>query len=208
MKDNQKETRVFESRLEYRAGENGSGGKLSGLAVPFNVRSMLIDEDDTRFVEIIDPGAFEETINSNAEVMMLSSHEWDAPLARRSAGRLSLSVEADGIHFEATPPDTTRANDLTKDISAGNIRGMSFGFVATEDKWTEEGGELVRRVLKGELYEISPVVCPAYPDTAIASRSLKEFQKRERKIKQHNALRAARLRLLKTKLNINKGVIS
>ena len=183
--------------------EGGQGKTLSGLAIPYNSPSVLIDEDDAQFVEVILPGAFDETINdSAAEIMMLYSHDWEAPLARRSAGRLDIRSEQDGVYFTATPPDTTRTQDLVKDISAGNMQGVSFGFVATEDRWskTPEGVPL-REVVRGILYEISPVVNPAYPDTAIASRSLKLFQKRERKLdfKTSNALRAAKLRLLKAK---------
>ena len=183
--------------------EGGQGKTLSGLAIPYNSPSVLIDEDDAQFVEVILPGAFDETINdSAAEIMMLYSHDWEAPLARRSAGRLDIRSEQDGVYFTATPPDTTRTQDLVKDISAGNVQGVSFGFVATEDRWskTPEGVPL-REVVRGILYEISPVVNPAYPDTAIASRSLKLFQKRERNLdfKTSNALRAARLRLLKAK---------
>ena len=174
--------------------------------MPFESPSLLLDEDGAQFVELIAADAFDGTIDSGSEVMMLLSHEWDKPLARRTSGRLELSREADGIHFTATPPDTTLAQDLIKDIAAGNIRGMSFGFSASEDEWFERDGQLTRRVLKGVLYEISPVVNPAYPDTAIASRSLKNFRKRERaQIDVANSLRAARLKLLKAKQQLTKG---
>lgn len=195
-------------KVEARAAQDGKPARLSGLAVPFNSPSHLINEDDREFVEYIAPGAFDETLNDeSAEVMMLYSHEWSAPLARRSAGRLALNADASGIHFTATPPDTTRTQDLIKDIEAENVRGMSFGFSALEDRWfKDESGRLVREIVRAALYEISPVTAPAYPDTAIASRSLHEFQKRERKTKSHNALRAAKLRLLKAKSTNNKRI--
>lgn len=201
------ERRFLNTKLECREGKDGKPSQLTGLAVPFESPSLLLDEGGREFVEVIAADAFAETVDSDvAEVMMIFSHEWEAPLARRSAGRLALDMREDGIYFTATPPDTTRAQDLFKDIAAGNIRGMSFGFSATEDEWLDNGGQLMRRVLKGILYEISPVVCPAYPDTTIASRSLINFQKRERaEIGRENFMRLARLRLLKRKYNINKG---
>lgn len=195
------EKRFAKVSVRVAETEGGQGKTLSGLAIPYNSPSVLIDEEDTQFTEVILPGAFDDYVNNpEAEIMMLYSHDWESPLARRSAGRLSLSSESDGVHFTATPPDTTRAQDLVKDIEAGNVQGVSFGFTATEDRWsnTAEGLPL-REVVKGILYEISPVVNPAYPDTAIASRSLKLFQKRGRKEQTSNALRAARLRLLKAK---------
>lgn len=201
MPDNKIERRFTTGKIEVRAAGDGAPATLSGLAVPYNSPSHLINEDGREFIEYIIPGAFSSTLSDeSAEVMMLYSHEWSMPLARRGAGRLELSEDASGIHFTATPPDTTRTQDLIKDIGAGNVRGMSFGFSATEDRWYKAAdGTLAREIVKGILYEISPVVSPAYPDTAIASRSLKEFQKRERKPQTPNALRAAKLRLLKAK---------
>ena len=194
------ERRFLNAKLECREAKDGKPAQLAGLAVPFESPSLLLDEDGAQFVELIAADAFDGTLDSGAEVMMLFSHEWDKPLARRSSGRLELTREADGIHFAATPPETTLAQDLIKDIAAGNIQGMSFGFSAAEDEWFERDGKLTRRVLKGILYEISPVVNPAYPDTAIASRSLKDFRNRERaETDRENFMRLARLRLLKRK---------
>lgn len=199
------ERRFLKSKIECREAQEGNPAKLAGLAVPFESPSLLLDEDGAQFVELIAADAFDGTLDSGAEVMMLFSHEWDKPLARRSSGRLELTRAADGIHFEASPPDTTLARDLFKDVAAGNIQGMSFGFSATQDEWFERDGKLTRRVLKGILYEISPVVNPAYPDTAIASRSLKDFRKRERaETDRAMFMRSARLRLLKSKYNINE----
>jgi HK97 family phage prohead protease len=131
--------------------------------------------------------------------MFLYSHDWNAPLARRSAGRLNISKESDGIYFTANPADTTRTADLIKDIEAGNIQGNSFGFVVLEDEWSkDENGTNIRKILKGILYEISAVVNPAYPDTTIAKRSLSQFVERNKPKPNYNLLEA-RLRLLKLK---------
>ncbi len=138
--------------------------------------------------------------------MLLYSHDWNAPLARRSAGTLDLRKEADGIHFEATLTDTTRALDLVKDIKAGNIYGLSFGFVPLEDKWTRNANnELLKEVIRGVLLEISPVVNPAYVATTVESRSLVEFLKSENKA-DSDALSLAKFRFLNNKNNQKKGI--
>lgn len=150
------------------------------MAVPFDKPSVpLGDHDDAlHFIEYIDPAAFDDSINNNDDIMLLYSHEWDKPLARRSAGRLTIEKRADGIYYKATPPDTTIAQDLIKDIEAGNIVGNSFAFTVEQDEWTRRDDNVaVRRILKGKLYEISPVVSPAYPDTSIAKRSLDATRK-------------------------------
>lgn len=180
----------------------GGGREIAGLAIPFDKSSLPIGGD---FFEYIDRNAFDEQINGDAEIMLLYSHDWSAPLARRSAGRLRIEKRDDGIYYSATPPDTTRAQDLLKDIEAGNIQGNSFGFTVEKDEWTRDSETNIttRRILRGTLYEISPVVNPAYPDTTIAKRSLEEASKSAdaRGIE----FRKARLRLLQHKQPTNKG---
>ena len=163
------ERREILTKLNIR--ENADNKReIYGKAIPFDSPSLPIDGD---FIEYIAPDAFDESLNSDAEIMLLYAHEWSAPLARRSAGRLAIEKREDGIYFSATPPDTTRAQDLLKDIEAGNVKGNSFGFTVESDEWsTDENGRQIRRVLKGTLYEISAVVDPAYPDTTLANRSL------------------------------------
>lgn len=201
------ERRFFKCDLRVENKKDGEGKILYGIGVPYDMESRLIDEDHKEFVEYIRKGAFDDTLrDDSAEVMMLYSHDWDAPLARRTAGNLKLTDGERGINYEAFPPDTTRAQDLLKDIRAGNIQGTSFGFIAKEDNWyRDENGRLVREVLKGILYEISPVVSPAYTDTTIASRSCKKFRIKERYESKLsiNALKAARLRLLRAKSSVN-----
>lgn len=177
--------------------------EIYGKAIPFDSPSLPICGE---FTEFIAPDAFDESLDSDAEIMFLYSHDWGAPLARRSAGRLTLEKRADGIYFRATPPDTTRTQDLLKDIEAGNIKGNSFGFTVEADEWSsDENGRQIRRVLKGTLYEISAVVDPAYPDTTLAKRSLDMARKAQSKRKFKDTLRKAQLRLLRAKSNIKNN---
>lgn len=53
---------------------------------------------------------------------------------------------------------------------------MSFGFRATIDEWDETQDPPIRTVREAELYEISVVTSPAYPDTSVAVRSLESRQ--------------------------------
>lgn len=170
-----KEIRFFKNRISVRSAETGQAGRIiEGRAIPFDSPSLPIcEEEDFTFIEYINSDAFNRALeNPNAEVMFLYSHDWDSPLARRTAGRLTLEKREDGIYFKASPPDTTRAQDLIKDIEAGNIQGNSFGFCITKDRWFKnKDGINCREVLEAELLEISPVVMPAYPDTTLAKRS-------------------------------------
>lgn len=197
----QLETRNIVSKIALREAPQGGGPReIFGRAIPFDSPSLPIYDD---FIEYIAPDAFDESLADDWEVLLLNAHNWGEPLARRSAGRLTLEKRADGIYFAATPPDTTRTQDLFKDIDAGNVAGCSFGFTVRADEWTtNEEGLNVRRILKGDLYEISTVVNPAYPDTSVAKRSLEEAQASARKAAQSLSLRKARLRLLLAKSKI------
>lgn len=191
------ERREILTKLNIR--ENADNKReIYGKAIPFDSPSLPIDGD---FIEYIAPDAFDESIESNAEIMLLYAHDWSAPLARRSAGRLTLEKREDGIYFSATPPDTTRTQDLLKDIEAGNVKGNSFGFTVKKDEWeTDESGRTVRRILRGTLFEISAVVDPAYPDTTLAKRSLDASNAARNAAKMN--LRKAKLRLLQAKSKI------
>ena len=197
----QLETRNISAKIGVRAvSQDGASREIFGRAIPFDAPSLPIDDE---FVEYIASDAFDESLADDWEVLLLNAHNWGEPLARRSAGRLTLEKREDGIYFAAQPPDTTRTQDLLKDIDAGNVAGCSFGFIVRSDEWTKnEDGMNVRRILKGDLYEISTVVNPAYPDTSVAKRSLDAAQASARKAAESLNLRKAKLRLLQAKSKI------
>ena len=51
---------------------------------------------------------------------------------------------------------------------------MSFGFRTITDEWRHEDGEVVRELIEVELFDVSPVTFPAYPQTDIAARAFFE----------------------------------
>lgn len=197
----QLETRNIAAKIGVRAvSQDGESREIFGRAIPFDAPSVPIGGD---FIEYIAPDAFDDSLADDWEIMLLNAHNWGAPLARRSAGRLRLEKRDDGIYFAARPPETTRTQDLLKDIEAGNVAGCSFGFYVREDVWTtDDSGRQIRRILKGDLYEISTVVNPAYPDTSVAKRSLDASQASAREAAISLNLREAELRLLQAKSKI------
>lgn len=197
----QLETRNIAAKIGVRAvSQDGESREIFGRAIPFDAPSVPIGGD---FIEYIASDAFDDSLADGWEIMLLNAHNWGEPLARRSAGRLRLEKRDDGIYFAAQPPETTRTQDLLKDIEAGNVAGCSFGFFVREDAWTtDDSGRQIRRILKGDLYEISTVVNPAYPDTSVAKRSLDASQASAREAAISLNLREAELRLLQAKSKI------
>lgn len=136
---------------------------ISGYAIKFGTPS----KDLGGFVEVITPEALKEVDLSN--VILLHGHDYSKPLASVKAGTLKLEVDEIGLRFEATLQDTTYANDIYKNIQAGIIDSMSFGFEIGVESFDEnEDGVVTRSIEKVKaLREISIVTVPAYDESNV-----------------------------------------
>lgn len=166
------EKRVFvdcELRIE---GENSP--KIVGYAAKYNAWSV----DLGGFREIIRPGAFKRAVSEEQDVRALVDHDSSMILGRTKSGTLRMSEDAVGLRVEIDPPDTSIAKDVMESIRRGDIDGMSFGFVTRKDEWRNgKGGEMQRELIDVDLFDVSVVTYPAYPDTSVAMRSLEVYRK-------------------------------
>jgi len=161
-----KEMRVMGGKLEIR--EAGDNKKIVGYAAVFN----SLSEDLGGFREKINPGAFRAAIKKS-DTVALFNHDSNIVLGRTSAGTLELKEDKTGLFMEIDPPDTQAARDLMVSIERGDIKQQSFGFIVKNDSWETIDGEEIRTIGEvEELYDVSPVTYPAYPDTSVALRSL------------------------------------
>lgn len=157
-----------------RSNEADEPPKITGYAAVFNK-----DSDDLGgFIERIKPGAFKKALPAS-DTRALFNHDTNYPLGRVSAGTLRLKEDKDGLFMEIDPPDTQYARDLMVSIERGDVREQSFGFTVVSDTWEDIDKDVARRTINevGELFDVSPVVFPAYPDTDVAVRSLEEKKK-------------------------------
>ena len=108
--------------------------KLSGYAIVWNTPS----KDLGGFKEVVSPNALKGVDLSN--VLMLNDHDYTKVLASVKAGTLKLTPDDKGLHFEATLPDTTTANDVFANVQAGNLDSCSFSFDVDDgaDKWDRD----------------------------------------------------------------------
>lgn len=165
----QLEVRNF--RLEQRSADEG---KITGYAAPFN----SLSEEMFGFYERIAPGAFSTSLaSSDHDIVGLWSHDMTKPLASRDAGTLTLSEDDRGLKFEMTPNKTSWAADALEAVRSGTVSNMSIGFAVRDSKWETLNGKEVRTLTDIDLYEISPVVFPAYTATAAHVRSLADIWK-------------------------------
>jgi HK97 family phage prohead protease len=163
------ERRYF-TATELRASA-GQTPRLAGHAAVFN----QLSDDLGGYREKILPGAFAETIK-DGDVRALWNHDANFVLARTKSGTLKLKEDNTGLAIDAELPDTQFARDLIKTIERGDVDQMSFGFRVLPDgqNWRMEDGGLVRELRKVELFDVSPVTYPAYPQTDVGVRALAE----------------------------------
>jgi len=155
-------------KVEMRV-DDGDEPKIRGHAAVFNKLSVPL----MGFREKISPGAFKKSIE-DSDIRALWNHNPDYVLARNKSGTLILEEDKKGLAIEISPPDTQWARDLMETIKRGDVDQMSFAFQVTKDSWDESGKESVRTLEEVELFDVSPVTYPAYPQTDVKVRSFLE----------------------------------
>lgn len=159
--------------------------KIYGRAVVYDVESDVLGG---WFTEVIRPGALTDALRKS-DVRCLFNHDPNHVLGRTKSGTLRLIDTAQGLDIECDPPETQTARDLLELLGRKDVDQMSFAFTILEDRWTfsrDPGKPDFREILKiEELYDVSPVTYPAYPQTEVWARTSQENQQ---------VLRAARMR--------------
>lgn len=169
--------------IELRAAEGeGKPRKFSGYAALYNSRSANLGSPERPFIEIIAPGAFDGVLKQ--DVRALFNHNPDHVLgrSREAGGTVRLFSDERGLGFEIDVPDTQLGRDLATSVERGDIDQNSFAFRVAKDgdKWVEENGVITRTIKRvAELFDVSLVTYPAYPDTSVAVRSLDEFLRQQ-----------------------------
>lgn len=137
-----------------------------------------LSEDLGGFREQIAPGAFKTAIETD-DVRALFNHDANFILGRNRAKTLRLSEDARGLAIEIDAPDTQTIRDLVlAPIERGDVTQMSFGFAVRpngQDWAKNDDGHTVRTLKNVRLFDVSPVVFPAYPQTDVAVRELRAW---------------------------------
>ena len=169
------ERRIYAT--EFRAvKEDGQPTKLEGYAAVFDQPS----EDLGGFTEVIKPGAFSRTLKEGCDVRALFNHDPSMVLGRTKdggkTGTLRLSEDETGLRFSVDMPDTQVARDLMTLVERGDISQCSFGFSVREQNWNsskDADGDTreIREIMDCDLFDVSAVTYPAYPQTSVEARS-------------------------------------
>lgn len=164
------EVRSLNEVVEQRAydGEIKAAAEsrtVEGYASVFNSMS-----EDLGFREIILPGAFSDVLDN--DVRALYNHDSNYLLARTTSGTLELKEDEKGLYYRFEMPNTSYGNDMLELFRRGDLTQSSFGFTVEKDSWRMKDGQQVRYIERvGSLFDVSPVVYPAYSQASSGLRS-------------------------------------
>lgn len=161
------ERRALAGAGRVRAERQGGGAvRLVGHAAVFDSPADL-----GAFIEIVRPGAFADSLRTYG-VAGLVNHNLDLLLGHTRSGTLRLREDSVGLRMELEPPPSALARHWILAIERGDVRGASFSFEVERDqdeRWTlGPNGVPVRELLRVRLFDVGPVVEPAYPTTSVA----------------------------------------
>ena len=168
------EKRAFPFEMRMETAEDST--RVIGAGAVYNKRS----QDLGGFFEIIREGAFKRSLESGREVKSFFNHDPNQVLGTtESDPPLTITDDKRGLLYDVEIPDTSYGRDLKENLKRKNVKGSSFQFRTIEDNWYKtDAGETIRELISAELFEIGPVVDPAYLPSTSELRTL-QAQKEE-----------------------------
>ena len=161
--------------------ETRSDGRpaIRGLGIVYN----RLSQDLGGFRERIMPGAFDKILGrqrGRVDLVSYFNHDPNMMLGRESAGTLEVTSDGVGVRYVVTPP-STRA-DVLELVGRKDVKGSSFAFQVSRDgeAWTSDPQGPIREIREAAgLFEMGPVVSPAYVQTsaAVGLRSLEAWRR-------------------------------
>lgn len=162
-------------RGEIRAETDGKK-YIEGYFSVFNSRTELWPG----VFEEVAPEAFNETLSN--DIRVLTNHDTTLVLGRNKAGTADLKVDSRGLwtRVEINENDLDATN-LHARVLRGDVDQCSFGFnILDEEISYLDNGDVLIRLKKIDLHEVSICTFPAYPDTSVQARKkdIEDFQAR------------------------------
>jgi uncharacterized protein len=160
-----KRTSFLES--EFRAAEQEDKLFLEGYFVRYNEETELYQG----VFEEVAPGAFAKSLVKN-DIRALFNHDSGMVLGRAGNKTLELRSDEKGLYGKVEiNRNDPEAMGVYARIQRGDINACSFGFFPVkEDYETRSDGSTKFIIREADLFEVSAVTFPAYPQTEIAAR--------------------------------------
>lgn len=158
-----------------RAEDDPEGLTLEGYGAVFNEATRIDSMFEGRFDEVIAPGAFKRTIDQKGPrgIRLQFDHGGHPLLGSLPLGTISeLREDARGLFVKARLSSNWLVEPFRDAIRDGAVDGMSFRFRVVKDEWDDTDPDLpVRTLREVELFEVGPVVWPAYDQTTVGVRA-------------------------------------
>ena len=156
--------------FEMRAVD-GDGFTLEGYGAVFD-QPTRIDSWEGRFDEVIARGAFTTSLHNFTPVLQFD-HGRDVATGSVPIGAIeAIGEDSHGLHVRARLHDNARVEPIRQAIASGAIDGMSFRFRVDSESWDKSLETPLRRINAATVFELGPVVFPAYAATSVGVRSL------------------------------------
>jgi HK97 family phage prohead protease len=158
-------------QLAFDVAPNEDGLTLDGYGAVFNEWTVIEDEYG-QYRERIMPGAFRRTLGQRMPILQFD-HGTHPLIGSIPLGRITQITEDDhGLRVKARLSDNWLVQPVRDAIRDGGITGMSFRFRIVNEKWGRgSDGMEERSISEVALYEVGPVVFPAYEQTSVGVRS-------------------------------------
>ena len=177
IKTNEREYRDFKLTVLQAEEEPKEDMVVRGYASTFNEPYTLFEFEGEKYMEQVDPDAFNSADMS--DVIFQYNHEGRV-FARQSNGTLRVETDDHGLAIEADLGGTEIGRGLYEEIKGGYTDKMSFGFRVNADRWEDrvaENGDTIhlRTITEiGKVYDVSAVSIPANDATSISVRNLSD----------------------------------
>lgn len=172
--------RRFTKGAKVRAKGDDAKPGLTGYAAVFGQDYIIYESKSFRMIERVKAGAFTRAIDEEQDVRCCFNHNADNVLARTTNGTLQINQDAKGLSYDADLDSRTHiAQDVRCFVDRGDVTGCSFAFSVRKQTWTEveeDGFTTYQREIEDvDLYELGPVLFPAYEGTSVGARSAAAF---------------------------------
>jgi uncharacterized protein len=173
---------------QFSAEEQEDKLLVEGYFIKYNTETNLFDD----VFEEIDGGSVVKSLEKN-DIRGLFNHDTSLVLGR--TGNQTLTLKSDDVGLWGSieiNKDDPQAMGAYARIKRGDVAGCSFGFFPVKEDYEvrAEGGKkfIIREM---DLFEVSPCVFPAYPQTEILARQkdieaikLEKLKTRKQKLKE------------------------
>lgn len=154
---------------------------LDGYVTAILRDSKPIPSVNGKFIEQIEPRAFQNALDRAENVDLLLNHDENRKLGSIADGNLQLFEDNIGLRAICTVTDAA----VIEKAKNNELRGWSFGFYANKDRWEYTENECIQRryISDLDIFEVSIIdntKTPAYVATSIETREDKEVIKENR----------------------------